>query len=408
MDKIMALAAAMAAVSPSVCLAADEQSDASQATTEATAPPPQAAPSQPPVIVTGALTQFVGASVSGDGSNGLRYGGRLDVYATAPITDRFSVTFHPEFVYGKSTNSIGGNTILPVNTAMFFPSDGNEDFDLSVSFTQKIGKASSVTFGKINLLDLVAKTPIIGGGGLDGFQNIALAAPPSGLVPPSLLGAILSVPTKSGIFSFWIYDPVGTTNKTGLKDPFGSGVAALASATFPVKIGGKSGYQNIKFSANTKTGFNLEDVPELVLPPGTTTLSQKKGAWNITYSFQQFLWQNPNVPGAGWGVFGQISKSDGNPTPLDWSGLIGIAGNLSASRPADKFGVAYFQQSFSNVLEDALSPVLNLSDEKGVEAFYTAQLGKPFRLTGNVQLVDPATAGKSTAVVLGLRLKAGF
>jgi porin len=410
MDKVTALAVALATASPSVCLAADGQSDAPQAAVPAAEPaaPAPAPPPQSPVIVTGALTQFIGAAISGDASNDLRYGGRLDVYATARVTDRLSVTLHPEFIYGKSTNNIGGNTILPVNTAMFFPSDNNEDFDLSVSFAQKIGKSSSLTFGKINLLDLAAKTPIVGGGGLDGFQNIALAAPPSGLVPPSLLGAILSVPTKSGIFSFWVYDPVGTTNKTGLEDPFGSGVAALVSGTFPVKIGGRAGYQNIKFSANTKRGFNLEDVPELALPPGTSTLSQKKGGWNISYSFQQFIWQNPNVPGAGWGIFGQIGKSDGNPTPLDWSGFIGIAGNLSASRPADKFGVAYFQQSFSNVLEDALSPVINLSDEKGVETFYTAQLGKTFRLTGNVQIVDPATAGKSTAVVLGIRLKAGF
>lgn len=408
MNKIMVLGVIIAASSSSVCIATDDQSDTPQSAKDTSPPQSQATRSQSPVIVTGALTQFVGASVSGDGSNGLRYGGRLDVYAVAPITDRFSVTLHPEFIYGKSTNSIGDNTILPVNTSMFFPSEGKEDFDLSINATQKIGKASSVTFGKINLLDLVAKTPILGGGGLDGFQNIALAAPPSGLVPPSLLGAILTVPTKSGIFGFWIYDPVGTTNKTGLKDPFGSGVAALASATFPVKIGGKAGYQNIKFSANTKTGFNLEDVPELALPPGTTTLSQKKGAWNITYSFQQFLWQNPDVAGAGWGLFGQISKSDGNPTPLDWSGLVGIAGNPLASRPADKVGVAYFRQSFSNVLEAALSPLINLTDEQGMEFFYTAQLGKTFRLTGDVQVVDPATEGKSTAVILGMRLKAGF
>ncbi len=408
MKTFLALAAAMAAVSPSVCLAADDESAAPQPATQEAVSLPPAARSEPPVIVTGALTNFAGASVSGDGSDNARIGGRIDVYATAPITDRFSITLHPEFVYGKSTNSIGGNTILPVNTALFFPSDGEEDFDLSISATQKIGKASSVTFGKINLLDLAAKTPIIGGGGLEGFQNIALAAPPSGLVPPSLLGAIISIPTKSAIFSFWIYDPVGTTNKTGLKDPFGSGVAGLISATFPVKIGGKSGYQNIKFSANTKTGFNLDDVPELALPPGTTTLSQKKGAWNITYSFQQFLWQNPDVPGAGWGVFGQIGRSDGNPTPLDWSGLIGIAGNPFVSRPADKIGVAYFRQSFSDVLEDALSPLIELTDEQGIELFYTAQLGKTFRLTGDVQVVDPATGGKSTALVLGLRLKAGF
>lgn len=397
MKIISVFAVAVASATPAFALAAADQDG-----------PAAPAAKPPPFIVTGALTQFVGAPVAGDAGNAVRYGGRLDVYATVPVSDRFSITLHPEVVYGKSVNSIGGDTILPVNTALFFPSDSNEDFDLSVSFTQKIGTSSSLTFGKINLMDLVAKTPIIGGGGLDGFQNIALAAPPTGLVPPSLLGAILSVPTKSGVFSFWIYDPVGTTNTTGLKDPFGSGVAALVSATFPVKIGGKTGYQNIKFSANTKTGFNLADVPILALPPGTATLSQRTGAWNFTYSFQQFLWQNPKVPGAGWGIFGQIGKSDGNPTPLDWSGLLGIAGNPWLSRPADKFGVAYFRQSFSNVLKNALVPVIQLTDEQGVEAFYTAQLGKVFRLTGSVQVVDPATEGKSTAVIFGLRLKSGF
>ena len=67
-----------------------------------------------------------------------------------------------------------------------------------------------------------------------------------------------------------------------------------------------------------------------------------KGGWNFTYSFQQYLWMNPDVPGSGWGVFGQIGKSDGNPTPLDWSGFIGLTGNPLSTRPQDRFGVAYF------------------------------------------------------------------
>ena len=133
-----------------------------------------------------------------------------------------------------------------------------------------------------------------------------------------------------------------------------------------------------------------------------------KGGWNFTYSFQQYLWMNPDVPGSGWGVFGQIGKSDGNPTPLDWSGFIGLTGNPLSTRPQDRFGVAYFRQSFSNVLARSLSPVIRLRDEQGLEAFYTAALGKPFRLTGNVQVIRPALSQRSTAVVLGLRVKAGL
>jgi porin len=408
----VAIAAAILAASSSTCFAQTSGTRTSEAmdTAAAALPPPAKAPS---VAVTGALTQFLGASVAGDGSNSVRYGGRLDIYVTIPgstlgMGDRLSISFHPELVYGKNTNTIGGSTILPVNTAMLLPSNGSEDFDLSVSVTQKIGSAASVTFGKINLLDLAAKTPIVGGGGLEGFQNIALAAPPSGLVPPSLFGAMLSAPTKSGILSLWIYDPVSTTNRTGFEHPFSSGIAALVSATFPVKIGGKTGYQNIKMSGNTRTAFDLRDLPALLLPPGSTILSQRKGAWNVTYSFQQFIWENPQAQGVGWGVFGQIGLSDGNPTPLDWSGLIGIAGNPWTSRPADKFGIAYFRQSFSDVLAQSISPVLDLKDEQGIEAFYTAQLGKVFRLTGNIQIIDPATARKSTAVLLGVRLRAGF
>lgn len=362
----------------------------------------------PDVAITGSLTQFIGAAISGDGSDDLRYGGRVDLYVTVPVSDRFSINLHPEFMYGKNVNDIGDGSALPLNTAMTFPSNGGEDFDLSVSMTQKIGARASVTFGKINVLDLVAKTPIIGGGGLDGFQSIAFSAPPSGLVPPSLLGAMLSVPTKSGIFGFWVYDPANQSNKTGFEHPFSKGVSFLGSATFPVKIGGKTGYQNFKIAVNTKTGTDLRDIPELLLPPGTTVIGQRKGGWNMNYSFQQFIWENPNAKSKGWGIFGQIGLSDGNPTPLDWMGIIGIAGNPWEKRPDDRFGIGYFRQSFSNALAQAVAPAFLLNDEQGVEAYYTAQIGKVFRLTADVQVIDPSTSTKSTAVIFGLRAKASF
>lgn len=358
--------------------------------------------------LTGAFTNFAGADVAGDGDNTLRIGGRIDLYAAFPLGDRVTLNFHPEVVYGQNVNSNADGSILPLNTALLLPSNGGEDFDLSVNAMIKLGDKSTLMVGKINLLDLVARTPIVGGGGLEGFQNILLAAPPSGLVPPSLIGGILTLPTSVGNFGLWVYDPANQTNKTGFESPFSTGVAFLASATIPIKIGGKVGYQNLKASANTKTGFDLNDLPTLLLPPGTVLPGQKRGAWNVTYSFQQYFWQSATPGGPGWGIFGQFSVSDGNPTPLDLSGFIGVSGNPWPGRPADKFGVAYFRQSFSNILVEALAPVLDVSAEQGVEAFYTVPLGKAFRLTGDVQIIDPAGTTKPTAIVVGARLKAGF
>jgi porin len=359
-------------------------------------------------VISGAFTNFAGVDVAGAGDRTLRLGGRLDVYGALPVGDRVTLNFHPELVYGQNVNSNADGSILPLNTALLLPSNGGEDFDLSVNATIRLGAKSTLMIGKINLLDLVARTPIVGGGGLEGFQNIMLAAPPSGLVPPSLIGGILTVPTSVGNFGFWVFDPANQTNKTGFESPFSTGVTFLASATIPVKIGGLQGFQNLKGSANTKTGFDLSDLPTLLLPPGTVLPGQKRGAWNITYSFQQYLWQSTAPGGPGWGIFGQFSVSDGNPTPLDLSGFIGISGNPWPDRPADRFGVAYFRQSFSNVLVEALAPVLAVSAEQGVEAYYTIPVGKAWRLTADVQIIDPAGTTKPTAVVVGARLKAGF
>ena len=353
------------------------------------------------------FTQFLGVGLAGDGDRDPRYGGRLDVIIDVPITDRLSINAHPEFIYGKNVNNIGDGTVLPTNTAMAFPENGDEGFDLSLYLKWKIGPAASLMAGKINVFDLVQQTPIIGGGGLEGFQNIALAAPPDGLVPPSIFGAMLTVPTKKAIFSLWVFDPEDTTQETGFENPFSTGVSMLASVAVPVAIGGKPGLQSIKAVYSTKSGIDLADVPQFSFPEGIV-FDRKNSRWSLGYSFQQFLWMNPDAPGAGWGVFGQLTISDGNPTPVDWSGLVGIAGNPVKSRPNDKFGVGYFHQSFSEPLADKIRPFFDLGDEQGVEAFYTAQIGKILRMTGNVQVIDPGDKGKSTAIVAGLRARASF
>jgi hypothetical protein len=111
----------------------------------------------PKPTLSGAFTNFAGADVAGDGNKTLRLGGRIDLYATLPIGDRVTFNFHPEFVYGQNVNNNTDGSILPLNTALLLPSNGGEDFDLSINATIKLGEKSTLMVGKINLLDLVAR-----------------------------------------------------------------------------------------------------------------------------------------------------------------------------------------------------------------------------------------------------------
>jgi porin len=46
----------------------------------------------------------------------------------------------------------------------------------------------------------------------------------------------------------------------------------------------------------------------------------------VGYSVQQYLWEDPNTPGVGWGLFGQVGFSDSNPNPFGWMMLAGLGG----------------------------------------------------------------------------------
>lgn len=137
-------------------------------------------------------TQFLSMAESDDADSDVRYGGRLDWIATLDgeqlgLWKGFSINAHAEGIYGENAGASGLPVLLPVNTAMTFPVSNDEAADLSINFTQKINRAS-LTFGKINMLDKIASTPVVGGGGQEGFQHVGLAATPSLLTPPSSLG----------------------------------------------------------------------------------------------------------------------------------------------------------------------------------------------------------------------------
>lgn len=388
-----------------------EEREALQAAPDEPAPPlpAQKTPQTDHVSTRLVWSQFADSPISGDAKKTLRYGGKVDAYidvkgGAVGLDDSLSLHVHPEFKYGESSNGEIG--LIPANTQLFYPGDGDV-FDLSINVTKRWKSGASLTFGKINILDLATKIPIQGGGGHEGFQNLAVALPPSAIVPGSVTGALINIPTEKVLYRVIIFDPELQSRRSGLEDPFSKGVGVLASATFPVRIGGQRGYYGIKLAGSTRSEIAAEALPAVLVPAPGSGFGDRKGEISGIFAFEQYLNEYDDAPGAGIGIFGQVYVSNGDPTFLDASGFIGIGGNPKA-RPQDRFGLTYFRYSLANGLVDALHNRIALEDEEGVEAFYTVGLNKNFRLTANLQVVDSAISFRDVGVTAGLRLTTLF
>lgn len=362
------------------------------------------------------LTQFYQGAVAGNGSRQWQYGGKGDLFVTFDgeklgFWPGLSVAAHLELLYGDDANALGNQVLLPVNTALAFPRLGGSDQDLSIVVTQAFGDRVSVSFGKFNMLDALSNTPLLGGGGTDTFMNMALAAPVTGVTPPHLLGANLTIRTDPVIWTAFVYDPRDARDMDVVRNPFSEGVTGMLSATVPYRIAGRSGFFGARAIYNNKETTDLADVPGLVLPHGSQQfIGTRKGSWFLGASFQQYLVQNPENPREGWGVFGQVGISDGNPNPVEWSAILGVGGtSFLPGRNLDRWGVGYFRYSLSSDLRDGLASIgVDLRDEQGIEAFYNVAVTPWFSVTGDLQVVRPVVSDVSTAMTAAIRTKIAF
>ncbi|MEY2917100.1 MAG: hypothetical protein RIS73_814 [Bacteroidota bacterium] len=359
------------------------------------------------------ISTFYEGMVAGTGNKDFEFGGKADIQAIFNtekwgLWKGIKIITHTELNFGKSINGYGG-MLLPKNTALFFPgSNGSKAFDISSLFiSQTIGKNKALMIGKINMVDIAGSTRFSGGAGIDNFEQVAFAAPPSGLVPPYIFGSLFTIKAKSLNYTFGIYDPASVVNKSGFENSFGTGVTFFSSFERPVKIGGKSGAHAIKAVYSTQNGTSLSSLADLIIPPPVAnSIIIKKNRFYIGYSFNQYLFQPDPTVDKGWGVFGTVSFSDGDPTPIDWSVLLGIGGNSPfKNRMNDKWGVGYFHTSISDGLKNAAFTVasLLLKDESGLEVFYNAQLFSWFKLGFDMQVINPIAYQNKTATSIGLR-----
>lgn len=361
------------------------------------------------------LSQFVQGMNAGVGEHNYVYGGKFDLGVRADLAklgfwEGLSLTAKLEYNFGQSANGRGG-TMVPVNTALAFPGNDDADaFDLtSFYFAQSLGSSANLLIGKINMIDAAASKPFAGGAGIDSFWNTTFAAPPSGLVPPYMLGAILTVATPAAKYNLWVYDPLDCVNRSCLDAPFSEGVTVRGSVDIPVTIGGLAGHQGFVALYSTYDGTDLDSLDRLLLPnPDPSALNIKGERYYAAYTFDQYLYRAPSNPDEGVGMFGQIGVSDGNPTRLYWSGQIGIGGvGLVPGRSNDNWGIAYYYDALSGALKDAVGAVTTLGDEQGVEVFYNLAVAPWFTVGADLQIIQPALA-EETAVFSGIRAVVEF
>jgi porin len=221
------------------------------------------------ITITPSFIQFYQGPTTGNTAHEFYYGGKADAFlsidgAKLGLWEGFGVQVKGEYNFGKTPGEVGGLT-LPNNTAMYAPYQNKAGGDLtSVFFSQRFGSNATLLAGKINIIDLYSSAQRFNGGrGIERFQHMAFAAPPSGTLPVALFGAIGSYKMDPLTFSLWVYDPRETLNRSGLEDPFSEGVTVrgivdLSSAPF-----GLARKDSFTTAISSEKGTDYTTLPDL-------------------------------------------------------------------------------------------------------------------------------------------------
>lgn len=367
------------------------------------------------------LTQFYQGVTNGGREQNANYGGKLDYFINvdgqkAGLWAGSFINLHAETRYGRSVNGSAGS-LSPVNTAMLFPVP-NEDITsiTGLKFTQALSENFLLFAGKINTLDAYSLN-FSGGSGLNNFMNMSLAFPLSYMrtVPYSTLGAGFAIlEDKEPVFSFVALDATNHPTTSGLNDLFADGVVLMAQGILPVNIGGLRGHQSLAGTWSSRH-YTLLDKSAFSVVPGEGLIAPTQyGSWSLTYSFDQYLYNDSCNPKSGWGVFGAFGIADAKTSPIAYFLSSGIGGTAPfCSRPNDSWGVGLYYlglgEGFKNLLDfPVLAPGLAQQNEYGLEAYYNTAITPWCHLTTDLQAIEPSTRSLSTSLVLGLRLKIDF
>jgi porin len=206
-----------------------------------------------------------------------------------------------------------------------------------------------------------------------------------------------------------VFDPMTTYDNDGLSHPFDNGATFMGVFGWPTKFGTSMGRHSLTATYSTLTTRSLTSGGWIILPDPPRPLPEKEGTWTVNYSFDQYLGYRPSSPSKGFGVFGELGFSDGDPNAIELYASLGVGGTSPLKgREQDSFGFGVFYMGLGDSVKDGFAPLIRLGDETGIEAYYNWAATPWLRLTGDLQVVDPALANRETAVILGLRSEVRF
>ena len=154
-------------------------------------------------------------------------------------------------------------------------------------------------FGKMNMIDVVARKAFMGGVGIDAFWNQTFVAPPTGTVPAYMFGVLTTFRTEDATYRLGVYDPNSGVNRS-FANAFDGGVTIRGSVEFPVTIGGRAGHQGFTALYSNQSGTDLTSVDGIFLPsPTPGTVTTKNSRYYFAWSFDQYLHQAAGNPEEG-------------------------------------------------------------------------------------------------------------
>ena len=347
---------------------------------------------------------------AGTGNDDFEFGGRADLLIngdTGKLGWWEGGGLHAHLTYrGGPLSGSRGGALWPVNTSGSFPLGAKDELvATSLYMSQRFGDSTRLMLGKINAIDLLTTHPFFGGWGIDRFWNVAFVAPPSGVVPPVIMGGVVSHSFAPYSLTVMVFDPNDQTNNYSLNRLFEDGVNVSLGLAWSGDLDGRRSGAGITATYSTAEGL---DYTQIGLPPGSATTT-KQGSYNVALELSHLLVESTQMAGKGLGLYAKAAIADGNPNPIRASLVGGLAGHaMVPGRPLDYFGVGYFFYNFSNELQDAVANVGSFKDEQGVEAFYVLAVTPWLRLTADVQWVNPATGAYKSMWLGGLRAKVAF
>jgi porin len=353
------------------------------------------------------FTQYYQGLLAGTNSGGFDYGGRVDAFIDlntekAELWKGGGLHSHIEYRYGE-IQPFDGKGLWPVNAAEILPLGGSDRVVASSLYlSQKFGDQVSLILGKINAVDLLAGDLFFGGWGTERFMNIAFVAPPSGVVPPVIMGGIAVIKLPPVALTLMVFDPNDQTNNYWVDDLFSDGVNVSLGGTYVGKIANRTTTYNLTATYSSK---DSQDLGEILLPLVGQRAGNKDGSYNIAFQFSHLFYQNPENPALGWGLFLKAAIADGNPNPIQSSVIIGLGGkNLFKNRPYDSFGLGYYYYNFSNDLEESLDPLerlgITFGDEQAIELFYNFAVSPWFILGADLQYIKPARSDEDAFLAI--------